>query len=48
MITLLKVIFGVILLCGIPGVILGLWSSHKAGQLKILNKHTKGDKKNDR
>ncbi len=34
LITLFKVIIGVIILCGVPGVIMGTISSIRAGQLK--------------
>lgn len=34
MLTILKLILGVIILCGVPGVIMGVISSIRAGQLK--------------
>ena len=41
MITFLKLVIGIILLCGIPGTIMGLTSAYKAGQLKPYIKKVK-------
>jgi len=46
MLSIFKVILGIIILCGVPGVIMGLISSYRAGQkphedvVRFFKKHT--------